>query len=101
MAAAMRCTWIALIDSVAMFPPHSASSVEVRCRRKSSFFSMIVVGRYSVAKSSSLEMPSAPASLMKRNAWAVVLPPTVSSPPSSTTSGMRARWRSRSSKVGE
>jgi len=26
LAAAIRCTWIALIDSVVMFPPHSASS---------------------------------------------------------------------------
>src|SRR5881296_1421799 len=75
MASAMRWTWVALSDSVAMLPPQSASIVDDRCSRKSSFFSMIVVGRYSVAKSSSREIPSASASRMKRNACAVVLPP--------------------------
>ncbi len=58
--------WTGLIDSVAMFPPHSASSVDDRWSRNSSFFSMIVVGRYDVEKISSFEIPRASASLMKR-----------------------------------
>src|SRR5213594_472818 len=34
--------WMGLIDSVARLPPHSASTVEDRCSRKSSFFSTII-----------------------------------------------------------